>query len=132
MKDVQNTWDLLQKHANEFNSSFNLKQSFQTNPSRFNQHSILLESQSESLLYDYSKNLFDTKTLDLLFQLARERNIESGRDAMFNGDAVNFTEGRAALHVALRLPAHLQRPEVKEQLAKMSLISDKIHHVNRQ
>ena len=126
MKDVQNTWDLLQKHANEFNSSFNLKQSFQTNPSRFNQHSILLESQSESLLYDYSKNLFDTKTLDLLFQLARERNIESGRDAMFNGDAVNFTEGRAALHVALRLPAHLQRPEVKEQLAKMSLISDKI------
>lgn len=29
----------------------------------------------------------------LLFALARERGVEEGRDKMFSGEAINFTEG---------------------------------------
>jgi glucose-6-phosphate isomerase len=38
--------------------------------------------------------------------LAREQNVEQQRDAMFAGEKINFTEGRAALHTALRAPAN--------------------------
>ena len=55
-----------------------------------------------SLYVDYSKNRMNDETLRLLFDLARVRNIETARDAMFAGDAINITENRAVLHVALR------------------------------
>lgn len=38
----------------------------------------------------------------LLFELARSRKVEDMRSKMFSGDRINFTEGRAVLHVALR------------------------------
>jgi len=40
--------------------------------------------------------------MKLLFALAKERGVEQGRDKMFSGEAINFTEGRAVLHIALR------------------------------
>lgn len=51
---------------------------------------------------DYSKNLVDNDTLDLLFNLARARKVEEARAGMFNGEKINFTEKRAVLHIALR------------------------------
>lgn len=54
------------------------------------------------LLFDYSKNLINDQILSDLMQLARNRGVESMRDAMFNGERINFTENRAVLHVALR------------------------------
>ncbi len=51
---------------------------------------------------DYSKNRITTQTLTLLLQLAREAGVPEGIAAMFDGQRINTTEQRAALHVALR------------------------------
>lgn len=56
------------------------------------------------LTLDYSKNRIDEHAMALLFELARERGVEAARDKMFAGASINNTEGRAALHVALRSP----------------------------
>ncbi|MBZ2209913.1 glucose-6-phosphate isomerase [Massilia soli] len=56
------------------------------------------------LFLDYSKNRVDGRTLELLAELARERGLEARRDAMFAGEKINLTEGRAVLHTALRAP----------------------------
>ncbi|WP_233801269.1 glucose-6-phosphate isomerase [Paraburkholderia sp. HP33-1] len=54
------------------------------------------------LAADFSKHRITDETLQLLVQLAREAGVEKRRDAMFAGEVVNPTEGRAALHTALR------------------------------
>lgn len=54
------------------------------------------------ILLDYSKNRVDSEGLQLLFNLARARQVEDARDGMFSGQKINFTENRAVLHVALR------------------------------
>lgn len=67
-----------------------------------NFYSKTLETAEGALLLDFSKNLINNEILKGLFNLARERGIEAFRDAMFSGEKINFTEGRAVLHVALR------------------------------
>lgn len=54
------------------------------------------------MLFDFSKNLIDDEVFQGLIQLAKSREVEKFRDAMFNGEKINFTEDRAVLHVALR------------------------------
>ena len=54
------------------------------------------------ILIDYSKNRINQEVFDLLLGVAKSRNVEGGRDAMFKGDQINFTEDRAVLHIALR------------------------------
>jgi glucose-6-phosphate isomerase len=58
------------------------------------------------IFLDYSKNRLDQPTLKLLMDLAREREVETQRDAMFAGEKINRTEHRAVLHTALRTPRH--------------------------
>ncbi len=57
------------------------------------------------LWVDLSKNLVDVDVLSALVDLAGEVGLTGRRDAMFRGDRINVTEGRAVLHTALRLPA---------------------------
>lgn len=51
---------------------------------------------------DFSKSLLDDRALLRLLDLARARGLADQRDALFAGEPVNNTEGRAALHSALR------------------------------
>ncbi|HEY8708216.1 MAG TPA: glucose-6-phosphate isomerase, partial [Burkholderiaceae bacterium] len=60
--------------------------------------------QAPHVFGDLSKNLIDRREQTLLFQLARECALESHRDAMFAGEPVNVTEGRAVKHWLLRSP----------------------------
>jgi glucose-6-phosphate isomerase len=53
---------------------------------------------------DLSRQRASSEIIDALLALARASGVEAQRDAMFTGQAVNATEGRAALHVALRAP----------------------------
>src|SRR5690606_3241343 len=53
-------------------------------------------------LLDYSKNLILPETLERLLDLARAANVEDARGALFAGEKINVTEGRAVLHTALR------------------------------
>ena len=57
------------------------------------------------LYIDYSKHLVTDETLALLRELAVATDVFGLRDAMFRGDRINVTEGRAVLHTALRAPA---------------------------
>lgn len=51
---------------------------------------------------DYSKNLIDDKAIDLLIDLATTQNLSQAIKAMTQGEVVNITEQRQALHMALR------------------------------
>lgn len=56
----------------------------------------------DSLLFDYSKTQIDMDDRRALLELAVASGVETGRDAMFAGQPLNETEGRAVLHTALR------------------------------
>ncbi|MBW2230561.1 MAG: glucose-6-phosphate isomerase [Deltaproteobacteria bacterium] len=63
-----------------------------------------LSLEAGGLLLDYSKNRVDDDALASLFALARDAGLQGRIDAMFAGDPINETEGRAVLHTALRAP----------------------------
>ncbi|MVN92587.1 glucose-6-phosphate isomerase [Mucilaginibacter aquatilis] len=75
-----------------------LKDLFISDLQRFSKFSIYFED----MLFDYSKNRIDDKVIALLIQLAKECRLNEAIAAMFNGDAINVTEGREVLHTALR------------------------------
>ncbi|EGB06990.1 hypothetical protein AURANDRAFT_69855 [Aureococcus anophagefferens] len=53
---------------------------------------------------DCSRQRATVETLRLLAALGEARGVAAKRDAMLRGDLVNESEGRAALHTALRAP----------------------------
>jgi glucose-6-phosphate isomerase len=61
-----------------------------------------LSLQWESFYVDYSKNLLDQETLDLLTSMAEESGLDHAIDAYFEGGKINQTEDRSVLHTALR------------------------------
>ncbi len=71
---------------------------FARDPRRFADFHLALDD----LLFDFSKHRVDRTTLKLLVGLARAVKLEERRAALFAGAIVNPTEGRAALHMALR------------------------------
>ena len=75
-----------------------MKDLFAQDPERFKKFSITFED----ILFDFSKNRVDEKTLALLIQLAKECQLKEAIEAMFTGEKINETEGRAVLHTALR------------------------------
>src|ERR1700730_4362210 len=101
-----------------------LRQRFADDPDRFRKFSL----SATDLLYDYSKNLVDHEAMRLLFSLAETAEIEKHRAAMFSGEAINRTEKRPVLHVALRAtPEEVYRaggenvvPEVHAVLGRMA------------
>ena len=77
-----------------------MRELFAEDPGRFEAFSLGLGG----LFLDYSKNRITAETMTLLLALAQERGVEGWRRRLFSGDEVNLTEGRRALHVALRNP----------------------------
>ena len=59
-------------------------------------------AEADGLLFDYSKTSLDPHARDLLIRLAEAAGVASRREAMFAGEKINETEGRAVLHTALR------------------------------
>jgi glucose-6-phosphate isomerase len=91
------SWKLLSDHRVEM-EDLHLRELFASDAGRFERFSLRLED----LLFDYSKNRVTEQTMALLFGLAREVGLSAAIDAMFRGEKINVTEGRAVLHVALR------------------------------
>ena len=71
---------------------------FAADPTRFERYHVELDD----LLFDYSKHRANDATLAHLLTLARAAGVEEARERLFAGDLVNHTEGRPALHMALR------------------------------
>ncbi|TRY85888.1 hypothetical protein DNTS_011913, partial [Danionella cerebrum] len=82
--------------------NLNMRQMFEADQSRFNKFSLQLSTDDGDLLLDYSKNLINEDVMRMLFDMARSVGVEEAREKMFAGDKINFTEGRAVLHTALR------------------------------
>ncbi|WP_417524731.1 glucose-6-phosphate isomerase [Marinovum sp.] len=56
----------------------------------------------DQTLFDFSKTNIDADILSALLELAENAGVAAKRDAMFAGEKINETEGRAVLHTALR------------------------------
>ena len=97
MADVDAAWRSVSEHADRL-KNIHLRALFEANPERFDHFSWTLDD----LLIDASKEKIDTEAMAALFALARAAGVEELRDAMVSGGLVNNTEGRAALHMALR------------------------------
>eukprot|EP00041_Stephanoeca_diplocostata_P016988 m.337419 g.337419 ORF g.337419 m.337419 type:complete len:564 (-) comp20550_c0_seq1:258-1949(-) len=92
----------LQDHYDATGAKLDMRDLFSKDVNRFSKFSLKMDFGDGSFLLDYSKNIVSEDTMTLLFDLARERGVEDGRDAMFRGDRINITEDRAVLHTALR------------------------------
>ena len=90
-------WQALADHARSM-GGVHLRELFAADRGRFERLSLAFEE----MLVDVSKHRITDETLRLLLDLARDCDVEGWRDRMFAGEAINSTEGRAVLHVALR------------------------------
>jgi glucose-6-phosphate isomerase len=78
--------------------SLQMRDQFANDKNRFSQFSL----QAAGLQLDYSKNRINQDTIKLLCNLAAARNLPAAIKAMFNGELINQSENRPALHTALR------------------------------
>lgn len=92
-------WQALTQHRQAM-QDFSMREAFNADPQRFSQFTL----SSCGLFLDYSKNLITSETRDLLVALAKEVNLKGAIDSLYAGDPVNSSEGRPALHTALRRP----------------------------
>jgi glucose-6-phosphate isomerase len=90
-------WQSLLEHFDEINH-VHMRDMFESDPQRFDKYSLELND----ILYDYSKNRINDKTVKLLLQLANDVNLPLWKEKMFSGEPINNTEHRAVLHTALR------------------------------
>ena len=77
-----------------------MRDAFNDDPQRFSQFTL----SSCGLFLDYSKNLITAQTRALLVNLANEVGLKDAINALYAGEPVNSSEGRPALHTALRRP----------------------------
>jgi glucose-6-phosphate isomerase len=92
-------WKALQTHCQKARE-LHLRNLFADDPKRAER----MTAEAVGLFLDYSKNRITDETVKLLIQLAEESGLRARIDAMFQGAAINITEKRAVLHVALRAP----------------------------
>ncbi len=92
-------WQALTAHQTAI-SQRTMREMFRVDPARFEKFTLQLDG----LLLDYSKNIITDETLERLLTLARQSKLEDWIARMFNGEKINSSEQRAALHTALRAP----------------------------
>ncbi len=122
-------WNALEKHFQTIQHA-SIKELFAQNSNRFEEFSI----QYPSLLVDYSKNRINAETIQLLVDLAKEMDVDTAIQQMFEGDFINVTEKRAVLHTALRNRSNEEvlvdgkdvMPQINEVLDQMKSFSEKV------
>ncbi|XP_036400182.1 LOW QUALITY PROTEIN: glucose-6-phosphate isomerase-like [Megalops cyprinoides] len=114
--------------------SLSMRQMFDADKERFSKFSTILQTEDGDILLDYSKNLINAEVMKILVEMAKSRGVETAREKMFTGEKINFTEGRAVLHVALRNRSNTPikvdgqdvMPEVNKILEKMKGFCHKV------
>lgn len=143
-------WQELSTHYNTMRV-LHMRQMFQDDPMRFEKFTVQLgitsdlagvvgqpsrtASSSTSLFFDYSKNRINEETVALLVKLAEQSELPAYIERMFCGEKINSTEGRAALHTALRnrtgrpvlLDGKDVMPDVQRVLGLMRRFCDAVH-----
>ncbi len=90
-------WEKLQNHFQKMQNA-SMVEMFKDDNTRTKQFHL----QWNDFVVDYSKNIIDEKTMNLLLELANELHLKDGIAKYFEGDIINQTENRAVLHTALR------------------------------
>jgi glucose-6-phosphate isomerase len=125
---TQNKWQALRDHHAGV-AGRRIMELF-ADPARAGQFSV----RAGEMMLDFSKTNIDGEGLALLLELAEVSGVGPKRDAMFAGDKINVTEGRAVLHTALRAPEGVkvmvdgvdQMPQVHAIRARMSAFAEDV------
>ncbi len=125
----RSAWTALEDHHQKI-KSVHLRQLFAEDAKR-GEH---LTAEAVGIYLDYSKNRITNETLTLLLLLAEQSGLRQRIDAMFGGEKINVSEGRAALHVALRAPRDASIivdgrnvvPDVHDVLDKMAEFANRV------
>jgi glucose-6-phosphate isomerase len=123
-------WQALSDHRKAM-QNFSMREAFNEDPQRFNEFTL----SSAGLFLDYSKNLITAETRQLLVNLANEVGLKDAIKAQYDGELVNASEGRPALHTALRRPVGDKllvngvnvMPEVHKVLNQITDLVGRIH-----
>lgn len=90
-------WKELKDHKRDM-AKIQMRFLFAEDPKRYKRFSM----EAAGILLDYSKNRITNTTMRLLAQIALDAELPEAINAMFSGEKINRTEGRAVLHTALR------------------------------
>ena len=105
-----------------------LKELFAADPARFKYFSV----ECDQIVLDFSKHRLNKNVLNSLVDLAQAQDLKQWIKTLFSSEQINYTEHRAAMHWALRLPqSHSDFTEINQavhqQLERMYSLVDKIH-----
>jgi len=122
-------WTALLAHKKEIDA-LTIRELFAKDGARFEK----MSHEACDVFVDWSKHRATDETMRLLFTLAKQAEVERWREAMFAGETINGTEGRAVLHVALRnrsnRPIHVGGKDVMQDvnavLAKMRDFTERL------
>jgi len=121
--------DSLHPHAKRL-AATSMREMFKNSPNRFDDFSL----NACGILFDYSKNNIDKRAMAALLDIAKDCEVEKQRNAMWAGKKINSTEGRAAMHMALRyngdeavlLDGENIMPKIRHQLGRIEVFSNEI------
>ena len=124
-----NAWQKLTAHFMMMQAT-HMSELFEDDPQRFEKFQLTFND----ILIDYSKNIINEETIELLVELAKEVGLRESIEAMFKGDKINQTEHRSVLHVALRnranTPVYVDgkdvMPDVNKVLDQMKSFSEQL------
>ncbi|HEY9007643.1 MAG TPA: glucose-6-phosphate isomerase [Ohtaekwangia sp.] len=119
-------WQRLEMHFLNM-QAMHMRELFHDDDKRFDK----FHARFNDILVDYSKNIISEEVLKELIALVNEVELKDAIDAMFRGEAINQTEGRSVLHIALRNRANTPilsegvdvMPEVNKVLNQMKAFS---------
>ncbi len=127
MKPIKKTelWNVLTDHARTLEACSSTART---------QKKLPLEAFACNINIDYSNQCITPETLELLLELAETSGLREKISALMNGDIVNFSENRPALHTALRatgddpvwVNGHDVMPEVIQTRHSIQRISEQI------
>jgi glucose-6-phosphate isomerase len=123
-------WRSLSEKAASLQQS-HMRDMFASDPTRAHRYRV----SASGIDLDYAKNIIDDDAINMLCELLESCNVCEQRDAMFAGQELNTTEGRAVLHTALRNKGSGSvtvngtdvMPEIRQTLAKMKVFVDDVH-----
>lgn len=131
MKNLTTTpaWTALASHASEQKNT-TLTERFAADERRFEKFQL----SAPAWFLDYSKNHINDETMSALLALAEAQGVSAKLASMFTGNVVNPTEGRAALHSALRyqgadaikVDGENVMPGIQAVLERMGVFAEKV------
>ncbi|TVT77247.1 glucose-6-phosphate isomerase [Acinetobacter colistiniresistens] len=127
VKDCASVMEHLSSLQQQFKGA-HLKGLFAEDPARFKRFSV----ECDQIVLDFSKHRIDQTILNGLVDLAQAQDLKQWIKKLFSSEQVNYTEHRAAMHWALRLPQESSdftevNQAVQRQLERMYALVDKIH-----